>query len=104
MRLIQIVAVAVVAGAVRYAAEGPISVRDDDEAQRLVDLELAQFADEDEDEDEEGDDNSEGETLEDMSVPDLKKLAVDEGVDLGTATKKADIIAAINAHRAAAGE
>lgn len=100
MRLIQIVAVAVVAGAVRYAAEGPISVRDDDEAQRLVDLELAEFADEDE----EGDDHSEGETLEVMSVPDLKKLAADEGVDLGTATKKADIIAAINAHRAAAGE
>ena len=100
MRLIQILAVAVVAGAVRYAAEGPISVRDDDEAQRLVDLELAEFADEDE----EADDHSEGETLEDMSVPDLKKLAADEGVDLGTATKKADVIAAINAHRAAAGE
>lgn len=100
MRLISIFTVAIVAGAARYAIEGPIPVRDDNEAKRLVeDLKLAEYADEDEDSE-----GGEGETLEDMSVPDLKKLAADEGVDLGTATKKADIIAAINAHRAAAGE
>ncbi len=99
MRLIQIVAVAVVAGAVRHAIEGPIPVREDEEAERLVELGLAEFADEVADGDE-GDD----EDLDAMQVPDLKKLAADEGVDLGSATKKADIIAAINAHRAAAGE
>ncbi|WP_428968271.1 hypothetical protein ACQR50_10465 [Sphingomonas sp. Xoc002] len=99
MRLIQIVAVAVVAGAVRHAIEGPIPVRDDEEAARLVELGLAEFADEVADGDE-GDD----EDLVAMQVPYLKKLAEDEGVDLGSATKKADIIAAINAHRAAAGQ
>jgi hypothetical protein len=99
MRLIQIVAVAVVAGAVRHAIEGPIPVRDDEEAERLVELGLAEFADEVADGDE-GDD----EDLDAMQVADLKKLAEDEGVDLGSATKKADIIAAINAHRAAAGQ
>lgn len=99
MRLIQIISTAVVAGAVRYASEGPIPVRDDNEARRLVEeLELAEFADEDEGGDGEGDD------LDAMQVADLKKLAADEGVDLGTATKKADIIAAIHAHRMTAGQ
>lgn len=97
MRLIQIVGVAVVAGAVRHAIEGPIPVRDDEEAKRLVKLGMAEFADEEA----EGDDD---EDLDAMQVPDLKKLAADEGMDLGSATKKADIIAAIHAHRAAAGE
>lgn len=99
MRLIQIVGVAVVAGAVRHAIEGPIPVRDDEEAERLVKLELATFADEadnDEDRDEEDD-------LASMQVPDLKALAAKESVDLGGATKKDDIIAAIQAHRAASG-
>ena len=36
----------------------------------------------------------------DQSVDDLKKLAETEKVDLGTATKKADIITAIRAARA----
>lgn len=99
MKLIQIISTAVVAGAVRYASEGPIPVRDDNEAKRLVEeLELAEFVDEDEGGDVEGDD------LDALQVADLKKLAADESVDLGTATKKADIIAAIHAHRMTAGQ
>lgn len=39
--------------------------------------------------------------LEDLTVPKLKKLAEDEEIDLGEATKKPDIIAAIEAARAA---
>lgn len=100
MRLIQIISTAVVAGAVRYASEGPIPVRDDKEAKRLVEeLELAEYADE-----EEGDADGDGDDLDAMQVADLKKLAADEGVDLGTATKKADIITAIHAHRMTAGQ
>jgi hypothetical protein len=37
----------------------------------------------------------EGGELSDLTVPELKALAEDRGVDLGDATKKADIIAAL---------
>jgi hypothetical protein len=40
--------------------------------------------------------------LSSLSVTDLKALAGSEGVDLGDATKKADIVAAIELHREAA--
>jgi hypothetical protein len=36
-----------------------------------------------------------------LTLPALKALAAEEGTDLGAATKKADIIAAIEAARAA---
>lgn len=94
MKTIAILGTANVAGAVRYAIEGPIPVRDDDEAKRLVDLGLAEYVDEGDFDD----------GLDDQKVEDLKKIVEDEGVDLGSATKKADIVAAIRAHRTAAGE
>lgn len=42
--------------------------------------------------------------LDGMKVADLKALAEAEGIDLGDATKKADIIAAIELAREAAGQ
>ena len=44
------------------------------------------------------------EGLASMTVADLKGLAEAEGIDLGDATKKADIIAAIELAREAAGQ
>ena len=41
-----------------------------------------------------------GDGLDALKVQELKDLAADEGVDLGSATTKAPIIAAIRAHRA----
>lgn len=37
--------------------------------------------------------------LEDLTVQELRDLAEEQGIDLGDATKKADIIAAIELHR-----
>lgn len=81
---------AVIRGAVRYASEGPITVTDD-EAKRLEDA--GQLADEDDDD------------LAGLKLAELKKVAADEGVELGEATTKAAIADAIRTHRAdAAGE
>jgi hypothetical protein len=44
-------------------------------------------------------DDVEGDELEKLKVPELKDLATKEEVDLGEATTKAAIIAAIRAHR-----
>lgn len=49
----------------------------------------------------EGDDGETGDGLADITVAELKAIAEAEGVDLGEATKKAEIIAAIEAARAA---
>lgn len=94
-KMIAIIGSAVVAGAIRYSTEGPIPCRDDDEAKRLVDMGLAEFVE---------DDEAEDDGLDQEKVEDLKKIAEDEKIDLGEATKKADIVAAIRAHRAAAGK
>lgn len=48
---------------------------------------------------EDTDDNA-GDELDGLKVPELKDLATTEGVDLGTASTKPTIIAAIRAHRA----
>lgn len=91
MKTIVLLGATVIAGAVRYPSEGPIPVRDDAEADRLVEMKLAEHADEATDDDD----------LEDLKVEDLKKLANEEMVDLGDAKNKPDIIKAIRAHRAA---
>jgi hypothetical protein len=87
MKTIVLLGATVIAGAVRYPSEGPIPVRDDAEADRLVEMKLAKHADDD--------------GLDDIKVEDLKKLATEEKVDLGEAKNKPDIIKAIRAHRAA---
>lgn len=89
MKTIVLLGATVIAGAVRYPSEGPIPVRDDAEADRLVEMKLAEHADQDDD------------GLDDIKVDDLKKLANEEKVDLGDAKNKPDIIKAIRAHRAA---
>lgn len=82
----------VIGGVVRQPAEGAIPVADEI-AEQLILEDLADDADE------EVDDGLDGE-----KVADLKKVASDEGVDLGTANSKAEIIAAVRAHRAAQAE
>lgn len=84
---------AVVNGAVRYPAEGAIPVTEA-EAKRLFDGGFIDLG-----EDDDGDDDAEDDGLDDEKVEDLKSIAEREQVDLGTATKKADIIAAIRSHR-----
>lgn len=51
---------------------------------------------------EEADDEGEGDGLAALKVADLKALAEAEGIDLGDAAKKADIISAIELAREAA--
>lgn len=91
MKTIILLAAAVVGGAVRYPIEGPLTLRDE-EADNLVDNGAAELADIDEE-------DGECDGLDDTRVDDLKALAEAEGVDLGEATRKADIIAAIRKHR-----
>jgi hypothetical protein len=95
MKTLRLLGPAIVAGAVRYPTEGPIPVQDV-EADRLVENGLAEAI---EDDDDGFDDDLDG-----KAVADLKTVAADEKVDLGSATTKAKIIAAIRAHRAAAAQ
>ena len=94
MKNIVLLASAVIAGAVRYPVEGPIPVSDEI-ADGLVSGGQAEFADLGE----EG-----GDDLDSQTVAALKAIAVAEEIDLGEATKKADIIAKIRAHRGAGAE
>ena len=91
MKTIILLAAAVVGGAVRYPIEGPLTLQDD-EADNLIDNGSAELADIDQE-------DGVGDGLDDTKVDDLKALAEAEGVDLGEATRKADIIAAIRKHR-----
>lgn len=79
----------VINGAVRYPVEGLIPVSDA-EYDRLVKAKALDLEDDDE-ADEDG--------LDVMTIADLKALAESEEVDIGTATRKADIVAAIRANR-----
>lgn len=72
-------------GAVRHPAEGTITI-DDDTAQRWRECDIL-------------DEEADHDDLDALTVNDLKATAASEGVDLGAATKKDDIIAAIRAHR-----
>jgi len=93
MRNVLLLVPTVLAGAIRYPVEGPILVTDD-KAEELIDKGQAESADIEE--------AADGDDLDDKKVEDLKAIAVAEEVDLGDATKKADIIAKIRAHRDAA--
>lgn len=81
-----------IAGAVRYPSEGPQTVADE-EADRLVEAGMVKIV-----EDEDG--AEQVDALDPMKVAELKELAAQEDVDLGNATTKAEIIAAIRADRA----
>ena len=75
---------AVVYGVIRYPVEGDFPV-DNKEYARLKDGGFLV---------EEPDDGLDG-----MKLDDLKALALEEQIDLGEATKKAEIVAVIRAHR-----
>ncbi len=92
MKLILLLAPAVIAGASRYPVEGPIPVADDDYADRLIEEGKAEPAELEADDDED---------LVAMTVAELKQLATAEEIDLGEATKKADILDKIREARLA---
>jgi hypothetical protein len=66
----------------------------DEEAKLLGDFEGVEFIEGDEDDG----------SLSSMKVDDLKALAEEEGIDLGDATRKADIVSAIELAREEAGQ
>lgn len=88
-----------ISGPVHHPSEGPVIV-DDALAEHLIESGLADEIEEDGEEDDDDHENNDG--LEDLTVIDLGLLVTKEGVPLNGATKKADIIAAIRAHRAPA--
>ena len=91
MKTIQLLATTTIAGMVRQPQEGPIVV-DDEHADALIESKMAVDSDVEAEVDEDED-------LEALTLPDLGILATKEGVPLNGATKKADIIAAIQTHR-----
>lgn len=91
MKIVNLKAPAVIAGAVRYPIEVALTVSDD-EAVRLkasdrLDGEAEDIRDD-------------GDGLEKKKVDDLKQIAIDEKIDLGEAKFKPEIIAKIRAARA----
>ncbi|NLS25713.1 hypothetical protein S2M10_06830 [Sphingomonas sp. S2M10] len=93
MKLILLLAPAVIAGASRYPVEGPISVADDDYADRLIAEGKAEPAEIEADAD--------AEDLDGMKVADLKQIAAAEEIDLGDATRKDEILTKIREARIA---
>lgn len=97
MKIVNLIGPAVIAGAVRYPIEGPLTVSDA-EAEQLLASNRLDGEPKDLPEDDEA---AEDDGLDALKVEGLKSLATDEGVDLGSATTKAAIIAAIRAAREA---
>lgn len=95
MKIVNLIGPAVIAGAVRYPVEGPLTVTDK-EAEQLHDS--GRLDGEPEDMSEEG--GLEDDGLDALKVEELKSLAGDEGVDLAGSTTKAAMIAAIRSARA----
>lgn len=91
-------------GVPRDPSEGPQLVSDEEAAhfvaERLVDKDKVRDADDQDEAEPMPTGASSPDDLDSQKVEDLKALASAEGVDLGTATVKADIVAAIRAHRA----
>jgi len=98
MKIVTLNGPAVIAGAIRYPVEGSQTVTDA-EAKRLKDGGFLDGEPTDLDDEQTGEDVGDG--LDNETVADLKATAEAEGIDLGEATKKADILAAIRAARAA---
>lgn len=97
MKIVNLIGPAVIAGAVRYPVEGPLTVSNEEAANLKA---SGRLDGEPEDLPDDGDDGENiGDGLDNETVADLKATAEAEGIDLGDATKKADIIAAIRAAR-----
>lgn len=95
MKIITLAVAAPVNGPLRQPSEGALTVTDD-EAQRLHDAGVLTGEPEDLSEGDEPDDDG----LDGENVQELGRIVTKEGVALNGVTKKADIIAAIRAHRA----
>lgn len=95
MKIVNLIGPAVIAGAVRYPVEGALTVSDA-EAEQLKESGRLDGDPEDLPGDEEEDDG-----LEALKADELKSLAQDEGITLGTANTKPAMVAAIRAARAA---
>ncbi|KQN33612.1 hypothetical protein [Sphingomonas sp. Leaf38] len=95
MKIVNLIGPAVIAGAVRYPVEGALTVSDV-EAEQLKESGRLDGDPENLPDDEEEDDG-----LEALKADDLKSLAQDEGITLGTANTKPAMVAAIRAARAA---
>lgn len=89
-------------GAYVDAGEAPVIGPEKHEIteERALALEKSKLGEIHEVDDENDGEASGGDGLDALKVQELKDLAADEGVDLGSATTKAPIIAAIRAHRA----
>lgn len=90
MKSIQLIVPRVIDGVVRQPAEGAIPVPDA-VADTLIEEKAAELVD----------DQDAEEDLDGKKPAELKKIAAEEGVDLGDAKAAPDMIAAIRAHRAA---
>lgn len=97
MKIVNLIGPAVIAGAVRYPIEGALTVTDA-EAEQLKASGRLDGEPEDLPEDGEPD---EDDGLDALKGEELKSLAGDEGIDLGGATTKAAMVAAIRGARAA---
>ena len=97
MKIVNLIGPAVIAGAVRYPIEGPLTVTDKEAEQLLASNRL------DGDPEDLPEDGAavEDDGLDALKVEGLKSHAADNGIDLGSATTKAAIIAAIRAAREA---
>lgn len=105
MKQINLSGPAVIAGAVRYPVEGALIVTDE-QAERLkesgrLDGNAEEYPPAESDSDSDADEGDATDGLEDEKVVDLKSIAELEEIDLGKATSKPDIIAAIRAAREA---
>ena len=97
MKIVNLIGPAVIAGAVRYPVEGALTVSDA-EAEQLqesgrLDGDPEDLPGEDEEDDDDG--------LDALKADELKSLAKDEGIDLGSANTKPAMVAAIRAAHAA---
>lgn len=97
MKIVNLIGPAVIAGAVRYPIEGPLTVTDT-EAKQLKDSGRLDGEPEDLPEDAEV---HEDDGLDTLKAEELKTLAAEEGIDLGGATTKAAMVTAIREVRAA---
>ncbi len=100
MKKITLFGPTIVAGEVRHAYENPLTVTNK-EAARLYAAGVLAGEPVDTDGEDPAEEEPAGDDLDDKTIAQLTDIASDDGVDLTGRTLKADIIAAIRAHRAA---
>jgi hypothetical protein len=93
MKIVNLIGPAVIAGAVRYPIENPLTVTDEQAVQLKDSGRL-----DGEPEDPDGEEGKEVD-LSKLKIEELRALAANEGIELGDARSKADIITAIELAR-----